>query len=316
MEPNSESESESESGLESGQEQDSTPVLVADVPCETGENPLWHPEEERLYWCDIPNGDLYVYDPATGDHERVYTAANDRIGGFTIQADDSLLLFGNTGGVSRYDDGRAERVIDPDPDRFHERFNDVIADPAGRVFCGVMPDPDAGISGALYRLDPDGAFTRVIDELDLPNGMGFTADRESLYVTDTCYYSDTPGRIDRYDYDKATGEIANSETVVEPDDVEGLPDGMTVDEEGHLWSAFWDGHALVRYAPDGTRERTVEFEPRKVSSVTFGGPSDADAYVTTAGGNNRETESETAGSLFRLDLEVGGRPEFRSAIDV
>lgn len=295
---------------------DPTPTLVADVPCETGENPLWHPDEELLYWCDIPPGHLYAYDPAREEHERVYAAPDDRIGGFTFQRDGSLLLFGNAGGVSRYADGRVERVIDPDPDRFHERFNDVIADPRGRVFCGVMPDPDAGIPGALYRLDTDGTFTRVIDELDLPNGMGFSADRESMYVTDTAFYTDEPGRITRYDYDETTGEISNPETVVEPEDVPGLPDGMTVDAEDHLWSAFWDGHVLVRFAPDGTRERTVEFEPRKVSSVAFGGDDFSDAYVTTAGGPGRPEEGETAGSLFRVDLGVGGRAEFRSALDV
>jgi D-xylonolactonase len=295
---------------------DSTPRLVADVACETGENPLWHPDEERLYWCDIPPGHLYAYDPSRDTHERVYAASDGRIGGFTIQRDGSLLLFGDTGGVSLYRDGRAERVIDPDPERFHERFNDVIADPRGRVFCGVMPAPDADLPGALYRLDRDGRFTQVIDELDLPNGMGFTADRESMYVTDTCYYDDAPGRISRYDYDETTGEISNPETVVEPAGVPGLPDGMTVDAEGHLWSACWDGHAVVRYAPDGTHERTREFEPRKVSSITFGGDDYVDAYVTTAGGPDRPTEGETAGSLFGVDLGVGGRAEFRSAIDV
>lgn len=295
---------------------DSTPRLVVDVACETGENPLWHPDEERLYWCDIPPGHLYAYDPVRGEHERVYAAPDGRIGGFTIQRDGSLLLFGEAGGVSLYRDGRAERVIDPAPERFHERFNDVIADPRGRVFCGVMPDPDAGLPGALYRLDRDGSFTLVIEELDLPNGMGFTADRESMYVTDTCSYSDAPGRISQYDYDEATGEISNPETVVEPTDVPGLPDGMTVDAEGHLWSACWDGHAVVRYGPDGTHERTIEFEPRKVSSITFAGDGYTDAYVTTAGGSNRPAEGETAGSLFGVDLGVRGRPEFRSAIDV
>jgi D-xylonolactonase len=292
-----------------------TPTLVADVACNTGENPLWHPDEGRLYWCDIPRGHLYAYDPAADAHERVYAAPDDRIGGFTIQRDGSLLLFGNAGGVSRFADGRVERVIDPDPDRFHERFNDVIADPEGRVFCGVMPDTDAGVPGALYRLDRDGTFTRVIDELGLPNGMGFTGDRESLYVTDTGPHPGATGRIDRYDYDAATGAIADPETVVEPDDVPGRPDGMTVDAEDHLWSAFWDGHVLVRYAPDGSRLRTVEFGPRKVSSVTFGGADATDAYVTTAGGHDRPEEGATAGSLFRVDLGVAGRPEFRSAVE-
>ena len=291
------------------------PALVADVPCETGENPLWHPGEKRLYWCDIPRGDLYAYDPAAEEHERVFTA-DGRIGGFTCQEDGSLLLFGDAGSVDRYDDGRVDQVVEPDPGRFDERFNDVIADPAGRVFCGVMPDPANGISGSLYRLDRDRTFTRTIDDIDLPNGMDFTADREALYVTDTCQHNDMPGRIDRYDYDESTGAISNPELVVEPDGLDGLPDGMTLDAEAHLWSAFWGGSVLVRYAPDGARERIVEFGPEKVSSIAFGGTDYGDAYVTTAGGDDRATEDGTAGSLFQADLGVDGREEFRSAIDV
>ena len=291
------------------------PKLVADVPCETGENPLWHPDEELVYWCDIPKGYLYAYDPETGNHERVHDS-NEPLGGFTIQEDGSLLLFQDAGAVRRFDDGRTEVVVEPNPDEFHERFNDVIADPEGRVFCGVMPGTGADLPGALFRLDVDGTFTRVIDEVNLPNGMGFTPDLKQMYVTDTCGTVSTPGHIMRYDYDRATGEISSPELFLEPTDIEGMPDGMTVDNSGDVWSAFWDGHKLVRYDDGGTRKQVIQFKPEKVSSITFGGDDYAEAYVTTAGGPNRETEGAMAGSLFRLDLGVRGREEFRSAIEV
>ena len=289
--------------------------VVADVPCETGENPLWHTDHNLLYWCDIPNGRLYTYDPATETYELLYEDPEERIGGFTFQTDGSLLLFQEAGAVRRFENDTVETIIEPDATEFPERFNDVIADPEGRVYCGVMPNLEAGIPGRLYRLDRNGSFECLERDIDLPNGFGFTPDLSGLYFTDTCSYSDDPGIIYRYDYDQATGELSNRELIVKAE-LEGLTDGMTVDEEGYIWSAFWDGHKLVRYSPEGERDRVIAFEPKKVSAVTFGGSDARDAYVTTAGGNLRPIEGKTAGSLYRVDLGVGGSPEFRSAISV
>ena len=95
---------------------------------------------------------------------------------------------------------------------------------------------------------------------------------------------------------------------------EGIPDGMTVDAQGYVWSARWDGGCLVRYAPDGTEERRIAFPARKVSSATFGGEGYADIYVTTAGGDRKETEGEGAGALFRIPPGIRGVEEFYSRV--
>lgn len=295
------------------------PAIAVDVTCETGEGPLWHPDERVLYWCDIPKGRVYRYDPATNEHELVYEDDDERIGGFTFQTDGSLLLFQEAGAVRRLDqtDGTIETVVGPDPDRFHERFNDVIADPEGRVFAGVMPDTERDLPGQLYRLDTDGTFELVREECVLPNGMGFTPDRSSFYFTDTGIVApDNPGYIYRYDYDRATGAISDPEVFLEADGLDGYPDGMTVDSAGDVWSAFWDGHTLHRFAPDGMHEETVEFAPKKVSSLTFGGDDYETAYVTTACVETRATEGEGAGSLYTVDLGVTGVKEFRSDVQV
>lgn len=295
-----------------------TAEQVVDIECETGEGPLWHPKDEHLYWCDIPRGRVYRFDPATGEHEKVYSDNRERIGGFTIQRDGSLLLFQEAGAVRRLsrDDWSTETAVAPDPDRFHERFNDVIADPQGRVFAGVMPDTERDLPGQLYRLDTDGTFTLVRESCVLPNGMGFTPDLSQLYFTDTCEVDPTqPGYIYRYEYDRASGSLSDPEVFVEASNIDGYPDGMTVDSEGHVWSAFWDGGALHRFTPDGTHERSVAFDPRKVSSLTVAGDDYDTAYVTTACVETRETEGPGAGCLYRVDLGVTGRPECRSAVD-
>jgi D-xylonolactonase len=282
------------------------PELIADYACHTGENPLWHPLEQRVYWCDIPRGRLFCYDPASGHHEMLLEG--EELGGFTVQADGALLLFMARGAVRLLRDGALTDVIAELPDELDSRFNDVIADPRGRVFCGTMPS--ASRNGRLYRLDTDGAITGVLDDIACSNGMGFTPDLREMYYTDSGRYV-----IYRFDYDEATGALSNRRVFARNPEAEGLPDGMTVDAEGDVWSARWDGGQLVRLAADGSVAQRIDFPARKVSSVVFGGPSYEDMYVTTAGGGEKATEGAGAGALFRLRLPgVRGRPEFFSRI--
>jgi D-xylonolactonase len=286
------------------------PELVADYACLTGEGPLWHAQEQRVYWVDIPRCRLFCYDPASGHHEQVYQGPEgDAIGGFTVQEDGALLLFMARGAVRRWRDGQLTTVIDEIPAERGTRFNDVIADPAGRVFGGTMGTAER--PGKQYRLDTDGSLHVVMNEVRTPNGMGFTPDRKRMYFTDT------PTRcIFLYDYDEASGAISNRRVFAQSPDApdEGRPDGMTVDAEGCVWSARWGGSCLVRYAPDGTEIGRLTFPAKKVSSAVFGGPDLADLYVTTAGGDNKAEEGHGAGALFRVRPGVRGVPEFVSRI--
>jgi sugar lactone lactonase YvrE len=282
------------------------PELIADYACVTGEGPLWHPQEQRLYWVDIPKGRLFRYTPATGEHEQCFESP-EALGGFTIQEDGALLLFMARGAVKLWRDGDLTTVIDEIPDEITTRFNDVIADPEGRVFCGTMPTQSR--LGRLYRLDPDRTLTQLLDDIGVSNGMGFTPDLQHLY------YTDSPTRnIYIFDYDRATGNISNQRVFVQTPEGEGVPDGMTVDADGYVWSARWDGGILARYTPNGIEERRIAFPAKKVSSVTFGGPDYTDIYVTTAGGDQKATEGKGAGALFRLRLGIQGKAEFASKI--
>ncbi|HNR34099.1 MAG TPA: SMP-30/gluconolactonase/LRE family protein [Candidatus Hydrogenedentes bacterium] len=281
------------------------PVCVADYACECGEGPLWHPFDEFVYWVDIPAGRLFRHDPASGTHGVCYEG--EPLGGFTIQADGSLLLFMARGAVSVWRNGNLTTVIDEIPDEQTTRFNDVIADPVGRVFCGTMPTAER--PGRLYRLNTDGTIVKLLDGVECPNGMGFTLDRRQLYFTDS-----GRGEISLFDYDVATGDLANRRIFVTLPKNAGCPDGMTVDEDGFVWSAIWDGGRLIRFAPDGREDRCIEFPARKVSSCIFGGRNYGDLYVTTAGGNNKDAEGPGAGGLFRVDAGIKGMPEFLSRV--
>jgi D-xylonolactonase len=288
------------------------PELVADYACITGEGPLWHAQERRVYWVDIPQCRLFRYDPASGRHEQLFQGpAGEAIGGFTVQEDGALLLFMARGAVRRWQDGDLTTLIEEIPEERNTRFNDVIADPRGRVFGGTMGTRER--PGKQYRLDVDGGLHVVIDEVGTPNGMGFTPDRKRLYFTDT------PTRcIFAYDYDEASGAIANRRVFVQSPEAEaeGRPDGMTVDAEGCVWSARWGGSCLVRYSPQGQEIGRITFPAKKVSSAVFGGDDYADLYVTTAGGDNKAAEGAGAGALFRVRPGVRGVPEFVSRVRV
>lgn len=280
--------------------------LIADYGCVVGEGPMWHPLEGRVYWVDIVTGRLFRYDPVSGKHEQVYEAG-EAIGGFTVQADGALLLFMARGAIKTWRDGQVTTIIDEIPEERHTRFNDVVADPVGRVYGGTMATADR--PGRLYRVDLDGSLTVMLDDVGIPNGMDFTPDLSQMYFTDSARQA-----IYLFDYDQATGTLSNQRVWVRTPPDRGVPDGLTVDSQGYVWSARWDDGALYRYAPTGEVDRRIEFPARKVSSVIFGGPDYSDLYVTTAGGDNKPVEGAGAGALFRLRPGVQGRPPFLSRI--
>lgn len=281
------------------------PELIADYACRTGECPMWHPMEKRVYWLDIPQGRMFRYDPSTGEHEQCYQGRP--VGGFTVQEDGALLLFMDKGSVAIWRDGDMEFVIDEILEERDSRFNDVIADPAGRVFCGTTSTQER--LGKLYRLDTDGSITPVLHGVGVSNGMGFTADRKRMYHTDT-----PERKIFLFDYDEATGAITNRRVFTETREDDGGPDGMAVDAEGYVWSARWDGYSLVRHDTDGAEVSRIRFPAKKVSSAVFGGDDLTDIYVTTAGGQDKEANGVGAGALFRLNLGIKGVPEFFSRV--
>ena len=290
------------------------PQVAADYQNDTGEGPLWHEEEGKLYWVDIPNGKIFWYDPVTGEHDLFFEGPV--LGGFTIQEDGAFLLFLERGGIALLKDGKLDYLIEKLPGEEENRFNDVFADSGGRVFCGTMPlDSSLPVQhgkrlGSLYRLDTNGSISKVLEGVGISNGMGLTPDRKGLYYTDSLDYA-----ITVFDYDHAAGEVTNRRTFTETAG-EGLPDGMTVDSEGYVWSARAGGWALHRYAPDGAEVQAVRFPARLVSSVTFGGADLTDIFVTTIGGHNRGEDGPGAGALFRLNLGIRGVQEFRSRIRI
>ncbi len=270
--------------------------------CLLAENPLWNGDDGCLYWTDIDGGTVHRFHLAGGRHEVIYRGVT--VGGFTFQANGDLLLFRVEDLALLRPDGSV-KVLREIADEGTARFNDVIADPEGRIFAGTIGRTEK--SGGLFRVERDGSIEVLFRGTGCSNGMGFSPDLRTFYWTCStrrCIYG--------FDYDRATGGLAGERIFHQATDDEGIPDGLTVDRDGHVWSARWDGFSVVRHAPDGRVIETFPFPVAKVSSLCFGGPALDEFFVTTAGG---VSGSDTAdGSVYRWKAGAGGLPEFPSRI--
>jgi D-xylono/L-arabinono-1,4-lactonase len=283
------------------------PELIADYACRVGESPIWHDGEQCVYWLDVPRGRIYRYDPASGEHGLAYENPDEITGGYTIQADGALALMLPRGAIKALRDGALTTLVAEIPEERDTRLKDCIADPRGRIYAGTVSTKEK--PGRLYRIDSDGSPHLLLTGIRGSNGLGLTPDRSGLYYTDSAV-----GVIYRFGYDEETGELSNQQEWLKIPAEEGVPDGMTVDAEGNVWSARWDGGCVVCYSPEGRERERIAFPAKKVSCCIFGGADYGDLYVTTAGGQNKAEEGEGAGALFRVRPGARGLPEYRSRI--
>lgn len=280
------------------------PVAVANYQCVTGENPLWNADEGRIYWEDIETGRLFRASHETLEHECFYRGP--RIGGFTFQVDGTLLLFEENRIAVLDPKSGKRRVLIEDIDPDMERFNDVIADPEGRVFAGTIGRTDE--SGGLYRIDLDGRVSVVWKGVKIANGMGFTGDLRRFYWTDTM------GRVIYIaDYERSSGKLERRRPFYVAPPSEGLPDGLAVDNDDAIWTTRWDGSSMLYISSGGRVISRIGFPVPKVSSAAFGGPKLDTLYVTTGGGQPGTTQG-AEGTLYRVSVPARGRLEFRSRI--
>lgn len=283
--------------------------LFARCRCTVAEGSLWNEEEQSLYWIDVTNGVVYFKKFNDKVHDFMQVDFNlGKIGGITFLRDNSLLLFAAQGKVWHWITRDKPQLYAELPQAASSRFNDVITDPEGRIFCGVAP-VKRGDSGSLWRMDADKSFSCVEPiTAGMPNGMGFSPNLQYFYFTVT-----DEKIIYRYRYDRLTGALSDKEIFIRVPDDEGFPDGMTVDSDGCIWSAQWNGFRLVRYAVSGEKLVEYHFPIAKISCVSFGGENYSELFVTSANYPWTETdyEQQGAGTVLRLSQNFVGLPEYR-----
>lgn len=285
-----------------------TVTCVVDSRNRLGEGPVWDVGEQALYWVDIEGKLLQRYRPTTGRVDR--WEMPERIASLALRAQGGLIV-AFASGIAFYDldSGAIDWIARREADKPGNRFNEGKCDRRGRFWAGTMDDGLSAHTAALYRLDPDLSLHKVFGEVGISNCFNWSLANDRFYFADTL-----DKRIYAFDYDHATGTVANRRLFAA---IEGAnPDGGTIDAEGCLWNAEWDGWRIVRYAPDGSIDRTVELPVQKPTSCMFGGPDLATLYVTSAVWDltpEQLVDQPHAGGLFAVDVGLRGIPEPRFA---
>jgi sugar lactone lactonase YvrE len=276
------------------------PVTAA--VAEHGEGPVWHPSFAGVRWVDMVAGDVLELrgpDDVTRTHVGTIAAA------FRPRTKGGVVLADERGFVLLDPDLAVEERLPPLWDDPGVRMNEGGTDPAGNFWCGSMAYDEAEGAGALYRLTPDLTATKVLDGVTISNGLGFSPDGTRAY------YVDTPTRrVDVFDH--ADGELTGRRTGFAVAEGPGNPDGLTVDAEGCVWVALFDGSAVHRYTPDGALLAVVPLPVAQVTACTFGGPDLDRLYITTSKKGLDAAalaEQPLAGALFTVDVAgVRGLP--------
>ncbi len=296
---------------------------VVDCANHLGESPIWDVEEGRLYWLDgtgrrVGNPAFWRYDPRSGKVESwaldrdVGALALRRNGGLVLALDDGFYFYD-------LDRPKLELLHKIEEDQPRTRLNDGKCDRRGRFFAGGMDDKEELKICGLWRLDPDLSVTKVDGGIICSNGPCWSPDDKTFYFADTFQQE-----FWAYDYDIASGSLANKRVFATTRDDPGVADGSTVDAEGCMWNAQLIGGELVRYAPDGTVERRIGMPVRNITSVIFGGDKLDEIYVTSmarvkhpAVHDHFQVEAKPqygAGALYRVTgLGIKGVPEPRFA---
>jgi sugar lactone lactonase YvrE len=279
---------------------------VLDIKASLGECPVWSVDEQALYWVDINAPSLNRFDPLT--RRNMAWAMPTSIGCFAVRQSGGFIAALRNGFWLVDKHGKLEnRICEAPYDPAHHRFNDGRADPRGRFWAGSMNEKRDASTGKLYRLDPDFKLTAMVSDIMTSNGLAFSPDARTMY------HSDTPTHtIYGWDFDAATGDIANRRIFAQFRAETDRPDGGAVDREGCYWSAFYRGGKIVRLSPRG--EMLAEFTVPAMcpTMCAFGGPDLKTLFVTSARQNRDCEELERlpqSGGIFAMRVGVPGLPE-------
>jgi sugar lactone lactonase YvrE len=301
--------------------------LAIDSRDTLGEGPTWDVSGGRLLWSDNAVGIVHEArtDGEGGWRESRRWNLESQVGtpvpkfGTVIpRSKGGLVIAGGTEVFMMEPSGSITPFVRLEADPSLVRFNDAKCDSQGRLWVGTLSTDFTTEHGALYRIDPDGSVTTMLNKVVVSNGLDWSPDGTTFYYIDSPRLS-----LDAFDFDPATGSISNRRTIVRVKFGEGILDGMTVDSEGGLWVAVAGSGEVRRYAPDGTLLVCVAVSAPLVTSCTFGGVSGKDLFITSAAmrlsgrflehGFSTEVVEKAhtapgAGGVFHCQPGVSGKP--------
>lgn len=288
-------------------------TCVVDAKAILGEGTIWDPKAQVLWWIDIWGKLIHRYNPATGE-DRTW-GSPEFLGCIGLRAKGGLVVT-MVSGFFFFDPatGAFEPIVDPEAHMPETRFNDGKTDRQGRFWSGSMfevPGQKAKFIAGLYRLDTDLTAHKVLSDIGCSNGLAWSPDSKIMYFSDS-----HTTLIHSYDFDPATGDVANKRVFADVAATGGIVDGSTVDAEGCYWATIPVTSKVCRFDPDGKLMQTVKLPTDLPTCCEFGGPNLDILYVTTAVLNRPGEHFEgqrNPGGVFAVDVGVKGLtlPPFR-----
>lgn len=275
-----------------------------EIKSQLGEGAFWDHQQQKLYWIDIVGKQVNIFDPVTEENTKFDTPSSV---GTVVPKNSKEAVIALEDGIYMLNTvtGKIELLSDVEAEMTYNRFNDGKCDPNGNLWVGSMHWDQSAPKANLYRVEPNGHSTKMLDSVTISNGIVWTSDKKTMY------YIDTPtGHIRAFDYDNKTSSISNERVAVVIPESLGFGDGMTIDEENKLWVGLWNGNAVARFDPlTGTLLEKIEVPAHNVTSCSFGGENFETLYITTSSLDMNDEESKKyplAGALFEVKPGVKG----------
>lgn len=267
-----------------------------------GECPVWDIDRQQLFWVDAYNYRVHQFNPVTGDDR--YFDTGDVVSAIVLTDQDQLLIaLRDRIALLHLQSGEISVLHQMQFSYPNTRFNDGKCDSQGRFWIGSISE--ASEQAELYRYDPDGTLQVMETGLTISNGLGWSPDGSTFYLTDSAKH-----KIYAYDYETTAGTIHDRRVLIDLTHEGVEPDGLAIDNQGNLWSALWNGWCIACFNPAGEELFRVQLPVQCPTSVAFGGPHLTDLYITSAsiGLSQKEIQQGIqAGDIFHLSTQSTGR---------